>query len=460
MDKTRNRTLQMFIEEMSVIDSDICVAGEYINENTDIKVKRILCGHEYSMKPKNLRRRRGCPVCNNQIIIRGINDLHITAPDVAKYLEDPEDCLYSPKSNHKLWFKCEKCGFRKFTKIYNVNKFGICCPCSKDGFSYGEKAMMYILNVNHIQYESQKIFDWSNGKKYDFYLEDYSLIIEVQGGQHLTGVNMLSKRDEIENDKYKFNLAAKNGIKKYVYIDYSKHTLECLVQSVKNSDLIQLLNMDFGLINEKECALFASSSFKRKVWDLWNSGKKVKDIALETSLANNTICSYLHEGTKYGIVEYDGEIEKKYGSFHKVICVNTMEIFDGISIAQEKYGIDNISANCNGTIKSAGKDPITGKPLVWMYYEEYLKNGLAKYNNKVYTKVVCLNNNYLFNSMVDACSWCGLKTQSSIVQFLKNNGNHKYAGKHPITGEKLRWMYYDDYIKEFNKTTLIEYQSA
>jgi hypothetical protein len=28
--------------------------------------------------------------------------------------------------------------------------------------------------------------------------------------------------------------------------------------------------------------------------------------------------------------------------------------------------------------------------------------------------------------------------------------NRESAGKHPITGEKLRWMYYKDYIKDKN----------
>ena len=43
-------------------------------------------------------------------------------------------------------------------------------------------------------------------------------------------------------------------------------------------------------------------------------------------------------------------------------------------------------------------------------------------------------------------TYANLKSSSHIVQVCK--GNRKHSGKHPETGEPLKWMYYEDYINQ------------
>lgn len=79
-----------------------------------------------------------------------------------------------------------------------------------------------------------------------------------------------------------------------------------------------------------------------------------------------------------------GENSCWYGKFgadnpssKKVICITTNEIFDSLTEASKKYNTYTtcISKNCMGVrLKSAGKHPETGEPLVWMYYEKYLES--------------------------------------------------------------------------------------
>lgn len=60
----------------------------------------------------------------------------------------------------------------------------------------------------------------------------------------------------------------------------------------------------------------------------------------------------------------------------KVICITTNEMFDTLKEGAEKYNIKSVShiTNCcKRERKSCGKHPITGEKLVWMYYDEYLK---------------------------------------------------------------------------------------
>ena len=62
-------------------------------------------------------------------------------------------------------------------------------------------------------------------------------------------------------------------------------------------------------------------------------------------------------------------------------------------------------------------------------------NGNAK-------KVVCLETNEIFDTIGEAKQW---SKAAAIGQCCL--GKVKYSGKHPETGEKLHWMYYEDWLK-------------
>jgi len=76
-----------------------------------------------------------------------------------------------------------------------------------------------------------------------------------------------------------------------------------------------------------------------------------------------------------------GKNHPMYGKFNelnpnsrKIICLTTGEIFGAIAEAVKKYNINQSSlSKCSiGKRKSAGKNPITGEPLRWMYYKDYI----------------------------------------------------------------------------------------
>jgi len=75
------------------------------------------------------------------------------------------------------------------------------------------------------------------------------------------------------------------------------------------------------------------------------------------------------------------------------------------------------------------------------------KNGNP--NNK---KVICLNTNIVYNSIFEASNNTKVNN-GHIVSCCK--GYRKSAGKHPITGEKLVWMYYEDFVCQNDNGELI-----
>ena len=133
--------------------------------------------------------------------------------------------------------------------------------------------------------------------------------------------------------------------------------------------------------------------------------------------------------------------------------LNTKKVFNSIIEASSYYNLkshDGILKCCKGKRQSAGKDFITKEKLQWQYYEEYLvkpKNLLIneelniKHNNK---KVICLNNGKIFNSINKASKYYNVKS-SNISDCCKEK--KEYYGIDHATGEPLRWMYYEDYLK-------------
>ncbi|MEM5599205.1 hypothetical protein AAHB53_28045 [Niallia circulans] len=57
-------------------------------------------------------------------------------------------------------------------------------PKCSDGFSIPEKFMFNLLDYLQVDFDYQKVFDWSLGKRYDFYIPMLNCIIETHGAQH------------------------------------------------------------------------------------------------------------------------------------------------------------------------------------------------------------------------------------------------------------------------------------
>lgn len=65
-------------------------------------------------------------------------------------------------------------------------------------------------------------------------------------------------------------------------------------------------------------------------------------------------------------------------------------------------------------------------------------------NSKVARKVICLTTGQVFISSAEASKFANMN-RSSVNRVCNPNYYTRFAGKHPKTGEKLEWMYYDEY---------------
>lgn len=167
------------------------------------------------------------------------------------------------------------------------------------------------------------------------------------------------------------------------------------------------------------------------------------------------IFMYLNEYNNMTEKEIENYIPKENGNYTKVVCLDTREIFDQIKFASKwsnqksNAGIINC---CKGKYNTSGRHPIDNYPLHWMYYNDYVNatdeeidriiNHKPKGKNK---KVICLNDLNIFYDATVASSWCNIDSKLPIQSCCR--GEIEFVGIHPETGEKLKWMYYEDYLK-------------
>lgn len=124
------------------------------------------------------------------------------------------------------------------------------------------------------------------------------------------------------------------------------------------------------------------------------------------------------------------ETKRKISESHKG-KPKSKEHIEKIKLTKEK----------NGSNTKGKNNPMYGKK----HTEETKKKMSERQqgnNSPRARKIVCLNNNYLFTYAKGADQWA-IKCDSAKCA----RGKSKTSGKHPETGESLKWMFLEDWLK-------------
>lgn len=325
---------------------------------------------------------KGSIICNQ------CKSIATTHAHLVKHLVDKEDGLkYPAGSRKKIPIKCSECGYEKETVIYEWIIHGFSCPRCSDGIPYTEKFfysfLEQLLNKDFISQLNVMTLKWCKLFRYDFYIERFNIIIETHGTQHYEEVKKWGGLKNVqENDLIKKLLAKENGIDNdnYIVLDCRKSDMEWIKNSIMSSVLPLVLDFNKDDIDWLKCHKAGCGSLVKKVCNLWKyKSMNILGIKKEIEMGISTIRKYLKQGAKLGWCNYDAEVEKRKKDHvnKKVVCLTTSEVFSSQTEASKKYkcNTSTISSCCIGRInyKSAGKHPITGEKLKWMYYDEYIK---------------------------------------------------------------------------------------
>lgn len=424
------------------------------------------CETVYDMRMSNKTKGQGCPYCSGKRVNK-TNSLWATHPEIADLLVDKEiGNKVTQGSNRACSFSCRDCRHTKITMVCTVVRNGFACPLCSDGISYPEKFVASLLNQVDEKFNRSRVFEWSKNtihtnhvldgnKIYDFFIPSLNCIIETHGRQHYDDKNQFEKtyEEEHENDLIKRNLAKQNGIEKYIEIDCRYSTLEYLKRNILKSDLNSLY--DLAKIDWLECHKFACSSMVKTVANLYNSGiRSAYKIADILNFERSTISkNYLKQAVELGWCDYDPKEQQRQsqkvtsknrrkkviqvsltGEFIKE-WVSAREIHRELNLCYKK-----ISSVCKGKMNSVGN-------CLWFFeddYEEYTKSGKSPIYTNSRKEVICLTNLKTYKTITEAG-----RSIDRAAQNIKANiiGKTDHCGIDPITGEKLKWMYKEDYEK-------------
>lgn len=339
-----------------------------------------ICASEYPMSvSRRVSHNQNCPYCAGTRV-NHTNCLWTVYPDVAKLLKNPQRGFkITYGSKEKEDFVCGDCGFEQKKKICDVVNWRFSCSKCSDGLKYPEKFMMSVLDQIGVNYLTQYKFNWANNKKYDFYIEKINCIIEVHGGQHYgdRGFEKIGGRtfeEEKLNDEYKMRMANANNINNYIVIDCRKSELEFIKNSILNSRLAEIYNLDN--IDWNKCKSFSVSSLVKTVSELWGTIGNATEIGENVNLSRYTVTKYLKQGKALSWCDYDSkEAQRQNGKLHgkqivQLTLINGQFIRSWASATEAGNELEishgNISSTCTGRKKSAGG-------YKWMYKDEYEK---------------------------------------------------------------------------------------
>lgn len=244
----------------------------------------------------------GCPLCGKRKLIPGKRSLYDLYPELMKYIVNIEDAKNStPRNKRKILCKCPNCDSKKKVSVSNLVGYGFSCDICSPGISYPNKFITALLFQIGVEFDTEKVFDWSNGKRYDHYIDSIPLIIENQGEQHYKENNYFheSLRDIETNDIVKKDMAIQHGIK-YIEIDCRKSNKNWISNSILSSNLLSLLNVSESDINWDLCDEYGKNDRNKTIWNEWNETQDANYLMKKYGVSQTTIRLCVNEGYKLG----------------------------------------------------------------------------------------------------------------------------------------------------------------
>lgn len=208
----KRKTTEEYKKEVeNLTNNEYTILSEYKTQNDKILFKHLLCGKEYYSTPKNFNRGRRCSHCTNT---KKPKSTEIFSKEVFKISNGEYKLISEYGFNNKDYviLRHNKCGNEFKIRPYNFLQGHGCPKCKK---SRGENIIRnYLLNNNikfQQEYEFPDLFHKNKERplRFDFYLEDYNLLIEFDGKQHFEKSFYTDTDDILEDRKFKDKLKDK-----------------------------------------------------------------------------------------------------------------------------------------------------------------------------------------------------------------------------------------------------------
>lgn len=206
--KTIKKTKEQLQEESNKIhNNEYVILGDYINSDTKIEIKHLVCNSIFVQTPDKHIHNNKCPICfgknrlSKEILQERSNEKYNNEYTILGN--------YINNSTHIL-IKHNTCG-SEYMQIPNNHLRDRTCFNCNDAISKGEKIIINFLDNNKINYVYNRKIEGCKlikSLRFDFYLPDTNSGIEYDGEQHFRpikhfggekGFKLTKKRDNIKN---------------------------------------------------------------------------------------------------------------------------------------------------------------------------------------------------------------------------------------------------------------------
>lgn len=391
---SEKKTTEQFINDLNFLfPNEYNVLGEYISSKDPIRIQHKKCGYIWSPPATSMLKKNRdtsiCPCCSKRVVVKGINDLWTTHPEIAKLLYNPEDgYLYSYGSREYVNWKCPCCHkITKLRSIAQISNSGFVCENCNLTMSLPNRVMYNLLNELGIPFNNEVRFDWCvfeyNGINtygiYDFCFEynNVNYIIEMDGAFHYGKID-ISKTpyEEIHfRDLMKDKLAIENGFK-IIRINCNVVSIQALKNNIISSDFGCIF--DLKNINWNKCFYSYYNEEIDNIANMYNSGYTISDICNSLNMNYYSITKRLEIAQLIGLCNY-----AKNSNAKKIVWHEGNIIFQSETQAAKYFGIhhSSIDNSCrfNRTIKSRNNNQSYTFSFLNDYIEKYPNALLSNY---------------------------------------------------------------------------------
>ena len=401
IEKVKEKLKRVCGDEFTLNDDN-----EYLGHNEKMYFTHHLSdgsSHIVYSKPDRIYNHK-CPVCSGLQVCVGFNDIWTTNPDLGNLLANPDDGFkYMQNSNKHTDFKCPVCGYIcKDKSINQVNRdMDVRCPICKDGISYPNK---FIFN-SLLQIKDKLDF---LDREYRPKWCKFELKEKIRTGVYDIYLGINNKEYIIEMD---------GGFHEKLHSKEKYYTLEDIkyIDSMKDKLAIEH-NIEMIRI---DCSYDYHDRYKYILRNILNS--KLSEI-LPLELIDFEEANI--KSQKSLLVEACNLWNNGYAAHEIMLELNIGKWLVSSYLKQgQKYNLCNNYSAQNSTIRSSG------------------------------TKVTCVNTGISYSTIAEPSKIYNIDDKG-ILNCCR--GNDFSAGKDLNTGEKLFWMYTDDYNK-LNKREVIKY---
>lgn len=205
--------------------------SNYVNAHTLVKIKHNVCGNIYMQSPMSFSAGYRCKYCQGNFVDNAKIDDKLRDYTFSNYER------VSDYTSAKIPFKIRHIACAHEFSVTGItidrNKFVMCPACFN---SMGEAKVDAILSSLGVDFIRQYVAKGLNQRPFDFYLPQYSLLIEYQGKQHFEPSELFGGEDMLKRQKERDQI-------KRNFVDNSNNSYKLLELTYKNSSVNEMLEL-------------------------------------------------------------------------------------------------------------------------------------------------------------------------------------------------------------------------